>query len=168
MRNRIKTVFAATLVMALCGAPELAGAMAQSQSGQQQQDSATPQSATPANSQAAPEQQQQQPAAATETNNNGESPRDQGLPDAPSAQTTQGSDNNAQQGNEPVGTAAAQAGKTRGGVASKPAGAAIAPAKQKRTRSLLIKLGLIAGAGVAVGSVYALSKGSPSKPPGAH
>jgi hypothetical protein len=32
---------------------------------------------------------------------------------------------------------------------------------------LLIKTGLVVGAAVAVGSAFALSKGSPSKPPGA-
>ena len=68
---------------------------------------------------------------------------------------------------EPRGTAAAEAARTHGGAASKPAGAAIAPAKQRRTRSLLIKLGIIAGAGAALGTVYGLSKGSPSRPPGA-
>lgn len=69
---------------------------------------------------------------------------------------------------QPVGGAAAQLGRTTGGAASKPAGAALAPAKQRQTRSLLLKLGVIAGAGIAVGSVVALSKASPSRPPGAH
>jgi hypothetical protein len=54
-----------------------------------------------------------------------------------------------------------------GSTLSEPAGVAIAPAKQKRTRSILIKMGLIAGAGIALGTVAALSAGSPSKPPGA-
>lgn len=69
---------------------------------------------------------------------------------------------------QPAGGAAAQLGRTTGGAASKPAGAALAPAKQRQTRSLLLKLGVIAGAGIAVGSVAALSKASPSRPPGAH
>ena len=68
---------------------------------------------------------------------------------------------------EPVGTAAAQRAPTAGGAASKPAGTAIAPAKQRQVRSLLIKLGAVAGAGVALGIVMALSKGTPSVPPGA-
>jgi hypothetical protein len=68
---------------------------------------------------------------------------------------------------EPTGTAAAQAGKVSGSAASRPAGAAIAPAKQRQVRSFLIKMGVIAGAGVALGSVAALSQASPSKPPGA-
>jgi hypothetical protein len=67
----------------------------------------------------------------------------------------------------PVGTAAAQKGRTAGGAAAQPAGAAIAPAKQHQKRSLLIKLGLIAGAGIAAGTVYALSRKTPSVPPGA-
>ena len=68
---------------------------------------------------------------------------------------------------EPTGTAAAEAGKVSGSAASRPAGAAIAPAKQRQVRSFLIKMGVIAGAGVALGSVAALSQASPSKPPGA-
>ncbi|HEY7098241.1 MAG TPA: hypothetical protein VH437_16050 [Terriglobales bacterium] len=68
---------------------------------------------------------------------------------------------------EPTGTAAAPAGTVSGSTASRPAGAAIAPAKQRQVRSFVIKLGLIAGAGVALGTVYALSRGSSSTPPGA-
>ena len=71
------------------------------------------------------------------------------------------------QSQEPVGAAAAQKVPTTGGAASKPAGAAIAPAKQHQTRSLLIKIGAIAAAGIAAGSIYALSKGTSSTPPGA-
>jgi hypothetical protein len=67
----------------------------------------------------------------------------------------------------PLGTAAAEKGQTAGGAASRPAGVAIAPAKQKRSRSLLIKLGAIAAAGAAIGTVYALSKGTGSTPAGA-
>jgi anti-anti-sigma factor len=69
---------------------------------------------------------------------------------------------------EPLGTAAAPSVKTTGVAASRPAGAAIAPAKQKRARSILIKVGAIVGAGVAVGAVVALSSSSPSRPPGSH
>ncbi len=68
----------------------------------------------------------------------------------------------------PVGTAAAEAASPVGVMASKPAGAAIAPAKQRRVRMLLIKVGAVVGAGVAIGAVAALSSGSPSRPPGAH
>jgi hypothetical protein len=69
---------------------------------------------------------------------------------------------------KPVGTAAAEGPATTGVAASNPAGAAIAPAKQKRVRVLFIKVGAIVGAGVAVGAVAALATASPSKPPGSH
>jgi len=64
----------------------------------------------------------------------------------------------------PVGTAAAPYQKATGVAASRPAGAVVAPAKQKRSRSFLIRVGLIVGACVAVGTVVALSAGSPSRP----
>jgi hypothetical protein len=69
---------------------------------------------------------------------------------------------------KPVGTAAAEKPATTGIAASDAAGAAIAPAKQRRSRSLLIKVGAIVGAGVAVGTVVALSSASPNRPPGSH
>jgi hypothetical protein len=65
---------------------------------------------------------------------------------------------------EPLGTAVAPYEKGIGIAASRPAGAVIAPAKQRRTRSFLIKVGLLVGAGVAVGTVVGLSKASPSQP----
>jgi cytoskeletal protein RodZ len=68
---------------------------------------------------------------------------------------------------QPLGTAAAEKGVTRGGAASRPAGTAIAGTKQRQSRSLLIKLGAVAAAGVALGTVYALTKGTSSVPPGA-
>ena len=63
----------------------------------------------------------------------------------------------------PVGTAAAPYEKGIGVAASRPAGAVIAPAKQRRTRSILIKVGVILAAGVAIGTVAGLSAASPSK-----
>lgn len=68
---------------------------------------------------------------------------------------------------QPVGTAAAQPVPTTGNAASEPAGIAIAPAKQRRTRTMLIKVGAILGASAAIATTVALSKASPSKPPGA-
>lgn len=68
---------------------------------------------------------------------------------------------------EPQGAATAERLPTAGGSAAKPAGMAIAPAKQHRTRSLLIKFGALAAAGVAAGTIYALSRGTSSTPPGA-
>lgn len=68
----------------------------------------------------------------------------------------------------PVGTAAAEAPMVSGVTAAQPAGVAIAPAKQRRVRTLVIKIGAIAGAAVALGTTMALTMGTPSKPPGAH
>jgi hypothetical protein len=68
----------------------------------------------------------------------------------------------------PVGTAAAEAPKVSGITAAQPAGAAIAPAKQRRVRTIVLKVGAILGAGAAIGTVVALSAATPSKPPGAH
>lgn len=65
---------------------------------------------------------------------------------------------------QPVGTAAAPYEKTMGVAASRPAGAAIAPAKQKRVRTILISVGVIVAAGVAVGTVAGLSHASSSHP----
>lgn len=67
----------------------------------------------------------------------------------------------------PMGTATAQEGVTRGGLASKPAGTAIAPAKQRQVRSVLIKLGLVAAGAAAIGTVVGLSRSTSSVPPGA-
>jgi hypothetical protein len=69
-------------------------------------------------------------------------------------------------GPQPSGTAAAPSVPVTGGAASQPAGVAIAPPKQRQVRSLLIKLGFIAGAGVALGTVAALTAASPSHVPG--
>jgi hypothetical protein len=65
---------------------------------------------------------------------------------------------------QPVGTAAAPYEKTMGVAASRPAGAAIAPAKQKRVRTIMISVGVIVAAGVAVGAVAGLSHASSSHP----
>jgi hypothetical protein len=69
---------------------------------------------------------------------------------------------------KPEGTAAAGANPASGVAASQPAGMAIAPAKQRRTRTIVLRTGAILGAGVALGSVFALTQGTSSKPPGAH
>jgi hypothetical protein len=70
-------------------------------------------------------------------------------------------------GQKPVGTAAAGSVPATGVAASQPAGNAIAPGKQRRVRSIVLKTGAIIAAGVAVGSVAALTLGTSSKPPGA-
>jgi cell division protein FtsN len=68
----------------------------------------------------------------------------------------------------PVGTAAAESPRVTGVTAAQPAGAAIAPAKQRRVRTVVLKVGAILGAGAAIGTVVALTAATPSKPPGAH
>jgi hypothetical protein len=68
----------------------------------------------------------------------------------------------------PSGTAAAPAGRLSGNAASRPAGAAIAPPKQRQVRSFLIKLGFVAGAAAALGTVAALSMASPARVPNSH
>jgi hypothetical protein len=64
----------------------------------------------------------------------------------------------------PLGTAAAPLEKPSGVTASRPAGAVIAPAKQRRARAILIRVSIVVGAAVAVGTVVALSHASPSRP----
>jgi len=68
----------------------------------------------------------------------------------------------------PVGTAAAPAPPVSGVTAAQPAGVAIAPAKQHRVRTIILRTGAIVGAAVAIGTVVALTEATPSKPPGAH
>jgi|SRR5271166_3886426 len=69
---------------------------------------------------------------------------------------------------EPLGAAAAETVPTMGVAASRPAGAALAPGKQRRIRTVLIRMGAVVGAAAAVGVTMALTEASPSKPPGAH
>ncbi len=161
----LSRVMAVMLAVMLCGMPELARAVAFPQ---QDQSQPSPQSTT--------EQQptQNQAPAATSPGTIVPNPAQpplqpvENLPQAPSATQQQTSaPNQSSTPQAPAGAAAAQKGVTAGGAASRPAGNAIAPAKQRQVRSLLIKLGAIAGAAVAIGTVVALSKGTSSKPPGA-
>jgi hypothetical protein len=69
---------------------------------------------------------------------------------------------------KPVGTAAAEASNVNAISASQPAGVAIAPAKQHRVRTIILRTGAIIGAGVAVGAIVALTAATSPKPPGAH
>jgi hypothetical protein len=92
-------------------------------------------------------------------------PSSQSEPAQPPSQTVQPSQTAPQ---KPVGTAAAETPKASGVAASQPAGVAIAPAKQRRVRLIVIRVGAILGAGAAVGTVVALTQATPSKPPGAH
>jgi len=64
---------------------------------------------------------------------------------------------------QPVGTAAAPELNPEGIPASRPAGAAIAAAKQKRIHTFMIRTAIVVGAAVAIGVVVAASSGSPSR-----
>jgi hypothetical protein len=81
-----------------------------------------------------------------------------------SAPTCQPTPEQKQAPQAPVGTAAAPYEKPTGVTASRPAGAVIAPAKQRRARSILIRVSLVVGAAAAVGAVVALSHASPGRP----
>ena len=83
----------------------------------------------------------------------------------PDQSATAASPEQQQTSQQPVGTAAAPPEGAAGVTASRPAGAVIAPAKQRRARAILIRVGLLVGAGVAVGTVLALTRGTPSQPP---
>jgi len=174
IRNKVLTQFLVLAVaFTFCGGPEFAHAQQpQAQQEQQQQTQPRPGMVDPAAGPLTPVPQQRQDQQ-TDPNE---------LPEAPSATQTDDSSGQEQAGSQgtqgatgqqrprqdqPVGVGAAEAGRTAGGAASKPAGSAIAPAKQRQYRSLLIKLGAIAGAGIAIGTVLALSKGTKSTPPGA-
>jgi hypothetical protein len=90
----------------------------------------------------------------------------QQMPNTAPAQSTIPEGPQPKKSTEPVGAATAESVPTAGGAAAKPAGVAIAPAKQHQTRSLLIKIGAVVAAGAALGTVYALSHGTSSTPPG--
>jgi hypothetical protein len=145
------------------------------------QQPSNPQSA-PANPQLPREETQQQPQSNSTTVNPSQGPLQPvtSYPDASGSQQQEqpaqenGSQSTVpeaprakQQPSQPVGAATAERVPTAGGAAAKPAGAAIAPAKQHQTRSLLIKIGAIAAGAAAIGTVFALSRGTSSKPPGA-
>jgi hypothetical protein len=110
-------------------------------------------------------QNAQQAQAGTAQSQTPKSPQDSTAPPAdPSAPSAQ----EESQPHRPVGTAAAEAPRVSGVTAAQPAGVAIAPAKQRRVRTLVIRVGVIAAASVALGTTIALTMGTSSKPPGAH
>lgn len=88
-------------------------------------------------------------------------------PNAPAAAGQNQTQNQQQQPSapqQPLGTAAAPYVRPEGIPASRPAGAAIAPAKQKRVRIIAVRIALLVGAAIAIGTVVAASEGSPSRP----
>ncbi len=145
-RNSSPRILSLTLALCLCGAPEMLGA-------QTQNTSSPP--ASPATAQNPPDLPDA-PDTTPATQPNNDSPQNQNSQKPPS-----------QPAQAPAGTGAAEAGPTAGGAGSRPSGMAIAPAKQHQVRSFLIKLGAVAGGAIAIGTVYALSRSSPSRPPGA-
>lgn len=64
----------------------------------------------------------------------------------------------------PVGSAVAPDMHPEGVPASRPAGASIAPGKQRRARSFSIRVALLVGAGIAIGTVAAASLATSSRP----
>ena len=171
-----------TIAFAMCGGPEVLQAQDQSAppatlatTTQQQQDStsAAPATSDQANPQPADQNQNVGTTPQSATPNPSQGPlqpaptNENNLPNAPSSTPSSQQQSQQQPAQAPVGTAAAQGIKTAGGAASRPAGSAIAPAKQHQTRSLLIKVGAIAAGAAALGTVYALSRSSTSVPPGA-
>jgi hypothetical protein len=154
----LKRAFYGVLVLSLVTIPEIASAQQPAATDQQQQPAAT-------NNQPSQTAPPVQPASTAPAENTAQSQPAQtqsnDLPNSPGSVRPQ-----QPAGTErPIGTAAAEIGNASGIAASKPAGVAIAPAKQRQSRSLLIKLGAVIGAGVAIGTVMALSNASPSRPP---
>ena len=146
VRRRIAIGLAALLVVQCGGSlPALA----------QQQQQTTP--SQPVGGMPPPPEPSQNPETTTGQPVTGASPSG-----GPSSSTPQAPQQNGTQA--PVGTAAAPYEKGIGVAASRPAGAVIAPAKQRRTRSFWIKTGVLIGAAVAVGTVVGLSSASPSRP----
>lgn len=145
-QSRTIYILSVLLLFVMLGGPQMAQAWTMPQEGQQSSSSSSQQGVT---------------------SNTGTQPPAEALPNAPSTQQDQQPANAKQKDKAPLGAAAAEAGVTAGGAASRPAGSAIAPAKQGQRRSLLIKIGLIAAGGAAIGAVYALSRGTGSVPPGA-
>jgi hypothetical protein len=94
--------------------------------------------------------------------------QDATAPQQASTTSIQSDTNTQEKPQRPVGTAAAEAPRVTGITAAEPAGVAIAPAKQRRVRTIVLKVGAIVGAGAALGTVIALTAGTSSKPPGAH
>lgn len=116
------------------------------------------------------QQLQQQEDKASQEMINGTQENGKQLPESPDmVESRHAANNQTQQPVSPdtLGTAAAQELRPSGNMASRPAGAAIAPSKQRQVRSFLIKLGAVAGAGIALGTVFALTHSSGSAPPGA-
>ena len=157
MRAAHQNVLARIMVLVcglvFCGLPEFVQAQQSTPQNNQQQNGVT---VDPSQGPLQPVPAQTQSGA--QSNQQTEEPQ-QPLPATPAPQPK-----TEQQMQQPLGAATAEGVPTVGGGASRPAGEAIAPAKQNQRHSLLLKLGLIAAVGVAGGVVYGLSKGTSSQP----
>jgi len=140
----------------MCGLPELASAQQAAPVDPQQQQSGT--TIDPSKGPLQPVPEQNQPETQDQVQPGTESSTE-ALPATPAPQPKA-----EQQMQQPLGAATAEGVPTVGGAASRPAGEAIAPDKQRQRHSLLLKMGLIAASGIAVGTIYALSKGTSSRP----
>jgi len=132
--------------------------------GAQQQ---SPQPIPPSAPSEPPQLQKTQKPAATPASTTQDARNDpsESLPSAPTPQPEQQAPPQQQQTpQQPVGTAAAPYEKPTGIPGSKPAGAAIAPAKQRRVRAIVIRVGIVLAAGAAIGAVVGLSKATHSTP----
>jgi anti-sigma B factor antagonist len=178
--NHLLTRLVSAIVVLAMLAASSAGAAAPQQAPASQEHPADPTRVPPAAASPDPAQQTQ-PAAPGDATQQNSTPPATGtpVPDSPGTVRSQPAEKTstpppstpqapASGPATPLGTAAAELTSTSGVAASKPAGAAFAPAKQHRVRTIVISMGAILGAGIAIGTVAALSQSSPSKPPGAH
>ena len=154
-KTTLTYMMAALLAAVMCGVPDSVQALTQ-EPAQQPQNSGQQQQQSNQGVTVDPSKAPLTPAPEPQTNQQ----QNQTLPAHPQPQnqtpTTE---------QQPLGAAAAGGVPTAGGGASRPAGTAIAPAKQRSSRSLLIKVGAALAAGVAIGTIYALSRGTSSTPP---
>jgi hypothetical protein len=179
LQHRVTSILSTLLIAGMCSAP-LLHAQQTNPSTAQQPPETSQQPQQPAGAPSAGQNQPQQPATPGSSVNPSQAPLQPvtTYPDAAGAQQEQQSPNTApaqtgvpeapqpKKQSEPVGAATAESVPTSGGAAAKPAGIAIAPAKQHQTRSLLFKIGAVVAAGAALGTVYALSHSTSSTPPG--
>lgn len=156
--NRLTRSLAACLAFAVAAQMSQAAALPPAQ--QQEQPTQQQQQQTPPAQQQAAQPQQ----TAQESSSLAEAQM-AALPQAPDPALQQQPDAQQQSpAQNPLGTAAGPTTHPTGVAGTRPAGAAIAPAKQKRVRALFIRTGVIIAGCAAAGTVVALSKASPSRP----
>ncbi len=175
--NRSVRRFAKFLsIILLCGvfliaseAPMMACApqSSQSEAGAQNSNSSVPETPQPQAPQSSESQPAPQPQATQSSDQQTAQPSAAQGSDQPTAQPSAAQGSDQQPTLPPSGAAGAKASDAKGAPAAQPVGAAVAPARQHSHRSLLIKVGLVAGAAIAVGTVVAFSAKSPTRPPGA-